>query len=282
MPETLQKLRPDRDLLCYFLLPSAIAAMSQASASGFTVSGTWRQQFDWAVIEWNRDNAFEHPMLRNLPDGDLSGLQLSYEETRENCIPLDSGLFHTVDWPSLRIWAESGGTETIYFVPLKEHATVVAGSYTPASAIFTLEGSPTANDYIEVAWLAEHYTYPVSTTLADAVQNLADQINNHSPTVAASNSGAQLTLTYLGESVTPGIREDPASSTTGANGNRLGAYANVSGAQTESWSPVWQYFSGGASPTKWGISLNFGSLTGFLTSTPGPTDSEVLVPTTSV
>jgi hypothetical protein len=89
MPQTLQKLSPHRDLQCYFLLPSAIAAMSQASATGYTLSGTWRTQFDWAVIEWNRDNTFEHPMLRNLPDGDLSGLVLSYQETRENCIPLD-------------------------------------------------------------------------------------------------------------------------------------------------------------------------------------------------
>jgi hypothetical protein len=114
MPDTLQKLRPDRALQCYFQRPSAIAAMSQASAAGFTVSGAWRQQFDWAVIEWNRDNTFEHPLLRNLPDGDLSGIQLSYEETRESCIPLDSNLYHTVDWPYLRVWAESGGAEQIY------------------------------------------------------------------------------------------------------------------------------------------------------------------------
>src|SRR5712664_4136092 len=134
MPEILQKLRPDRDLQCYFLRPSAIAAMSGASATGFTVSGSWRQQFDWAVIEWNRDNTFEHPLLRNLPDGDLSGLQLSYEETRQNCIPLDSTLFPTVDWPTLRIWAQSAGTEHIYFVPLKDHATAIVGSYVPASA----------------------------------------------------------------------------------------------------------------------------------------------------
>ena len=284
MPQTLQKLSPHRDLQCYFLLPSAIAAMSQASAAGFTLSGTWRQQFDWAVIEWNRDNAFEHPMLRNLPDGDLSGVQLSYEETRENCIPLDSSLFHTVDWPSLRVWAESGGAETIYFVPLKDHATVIAGSYTPASAVFTLQGSPTANDYVEVAWLSEHYTYQLtgSDTLATAVQALASAIHSLSPTVDASSSGADLTLTYLGESATPGIRETLANSTTGANGNRLGAYANVSGAQTETWSPAWVYFSGGMSPSKWGISLNFGSLTGFLTSTPGPGDTQVAVPTSSI
>ena len=62
---------------CYFFEPSAIAALSSTSASGFTVSGTWRQQFDWAVIEWNRDNMYEHPAFRNLPDGDLSGLMLT-------------------------------------------------------------------------------------------------------------------------------------------------------------------------------------------------------------
>ena len=87
MAAPLFKLRPDRDLQCYFERPSAIAAMSAASAEGFTVSGCWRQQFDWVVIEWNRDNVFEHPALRNLPDGDLSGLTLTYEETRNNCIP---------------------------------------------------------------------------------------------------------------------------------------------------------------------------------------------------
>jgi len=97
---TLQKLRPDRDLQCYFERPSAIAALSGASENAFTVSGTWRQQFDWAVVEWNRDNVFEHPAFRNLPDGDLSGLTLAYDETRANCIGLDSELFATVDWPT--------------------------------------------------------------------------------------------------------------------------------------------------------------------------------------
>src|SRR5260370_24592071 len=126
MPETLEKLRPDRDLQCYFFQPSAVAALSGTSPGGFTVSGSWRQQFDWAVVEWNRDNVFEHPLFRNLPDGDLSGLTLTYEETRLHCIAMDSSLFPTVDWPSLRIWAESGSgdnrREDGYFVNLQDHA----------------------------------------------------------------------------------------------------------------------------------------------------------------
>jgi hypothetical protein len=167
MPETIEKLSPDRDLQCFFFQPSAVAALSSVTPAGFTVSGTWRQQFDWAVIEWNRDNTFEHPLLRNLPDGDLSGIQLSYEETRENCIPLDSTLYHTVDWPYLRLWAESGGTEQVYFVPLKNHAEAIEGSYSPASAVFTLQGSPTADDYVEVVWLSEHYYHQM--TAADSL-----------------------------------------------------------------------------------------------------------------
>src|SRR6266436_3542025 len=129
MPEILEKLRPDRDLQCYFLRPSAIAALSECSASGLTLSGTWRQQFDWSVVEWNRDNVFDHPSFRNLPDGDLSGLTLTYDETRLNCIPLDSNLFATVDWPTLRIWATGVDGEHVYKVPLKGHATAIEGSY---------------------------------------------------------------------------------------------------------------------------------------------------------
>ena len=138
MAEYLEKLRPDRDLQVYFERPSAIAAMSEATASGFTVSGTWRQQFDWCVIEWDRDNVWEHPLFRNLPDGDLSGLFLSYDETRENCLPMDSEIYPTVGWPFLRVWVEDDTViddmESYYEVPLKRYAVPIAGAYTPATA----------------------------------------------------------------------------------------------------------------------------------------------------
>ncbi len=161
MPGTdgLQKLRPDRDLQCYFERPSAIAALSGASPNGFTVSGTWRQQFDWAVIEWNRDNVFEHPSFHNLPDGDLSGLTLTYDETRTNCIGIDSDLYATVDWPSLRVWASHNGTEQFYKVPLKQYATPLEGTYQCAIAEFELQGTVAAGDYVGFAFLSEHHTH---------------------------------------------------------------------------------------------------------------------------
>ena len=251
MPETLQKLTPDRDLQCYFFEPSAVAALSSSSATGYTVSGTWRQQFDWAVIEWNRDNVFEHPAFRYLPDGDLSGLTLSYQETRENCIPLDSSLFPTVDWPTLRVWANNGSGEQIYFVPLASYSTAIAGSYQSATVQFTLSGTVTAGDYVGIAFLLEHYPYLMTSgdTPDVAIAYIVSEINGSSTTVTASASGATITITAVGTG-----------STIGANGNLIGAYTYVSGSQTETWDAPSRQFSGGTSPTQWQVTLPFASL----------------------
>ncbi len=248
MPETLQKLRPDRDLQCYFERPSAIAALSEATPTGFVVSGTWRQQFDWAVIEWNRDNVFEHPALRNLPDGDLSGVVLSYEEERSNCMLMDTTIFATVDWPSLRVWVE-GQVGDPYRVRLKRYATPVAGSYTPATAQFTLQGTPTAGDHIGLAWAGEQYNYQLNggDTLETALISLAGAITFFSSTVDATASGDTITLTYI-------VADQ------GANGNRIGVHGFVSGARTEIWTPHGRMFSGGTSPTRWRVDLDFSNL----------------------
>ena len=261
MAEQLSKLRPDRDMQCYFERPSAVAALSGTSASGFTVSGCWRQQSDWAVIEWSRDNVFEHPALRNLPDGNLSGLQLSYQEVRTNCIPMDSTLYPTVDWPYLRIWAESGGTETLYKVPLKNYATAVGG-YADATVQFQLQGTATAGDYIELAWLDQHFNYRlVSTdTLETAAGFLAAAItaNQAAGAVSATASGTQIVLTYH--------------NAPGSNGNRIGAYGTVHGTGTEGWAPPAANFAGGASPGQWTVQLDFSALHD-TTGAPVPTTS---------
>lgn len=259
MPEFLEKLRPDRDLQCFFYQPSAIAALSAASSTGFTVSGTWRQQFDWAVIEWNRDNVYEHPAFRCLPDGDLSGLTLTYDETRANCIPLDSELFATVDWPSLRVWATPpGGVETIYYVPLMQHAAAIAGAYACAYADFTLSGTAAGGDYVGLAFLTEHYTYQLygSDTLASAVDAIAASVNAFSSVLKATVSGTTIRLYYTGGTAI-------AASTAGANGNRVGVYSYTVGSAV--WDAPERTFAGGTSPAMWRVTLPFASLQGTLT-----------------
>jgi hypothetical protein len=278
MAEQLTKLRPDRDLQCYFYQPSAAAALSGTSPTGFTVSGSFRQQFDWALVEWCRDNVFEHPALRCLPDGDLSGVQLSWDEQRTGCMAMDSTLWPTVDWPYLRIWATgSDGVELEYKVPLAANATPVAGSLAPAQAVFELTGSVSASDYVELAWAAadgvdpssQHATHMMyyNDTLEGVATLLANAIaaNTAATGMTATASGAEITLQYA--------------NAAGANGNRVGVYGNVSGAQTEIWQPAWQTMSGGTSPTLWHVALNFSNLQGYV----GPGFTALgQVPTSSV
>ena len=268
----IQKLTPHRDLQCYFFQPSAIAALSSASETGFTLSGTWRQQFDWAVIEWNRDNTHEHPAFRYLPDGDLSGLVLSYQESRSNCIPMDSDLFATVDWPSLRIWATpAGGAETIYWVPLKSHATPAAGDQC-AYTDFTLSGTPASGDDVGLAWLREHFTWTVSSsdTLASIASSIAALINSSS-VLQASATGATIRVFYTGGGPV-------STSTAGANGNRFAMYSFSTGAAA--WDAAQKTFANGTSPTAWQVTLDFSSLQG--TQSPDLTGTLVSIPTNAI
>jgi hypothetical protein len=253
MPDQLSKLRPDRDLQCYFQEPSAVAALSGTSPSGFTVSGCWRQQFDWVVVEWNRDNVFEHPTLRNLPDGDLSGLQLSYQEVRTNCIPLDSTTYDSVSWSYLRIWEESNNTEHFHQVPLLQYAVAVEGSYSQPTVVFEFQGTPVSGDIVGLAWLDQYPNYWVvaGNGAADVASGLAANINAQTgaSNVSASANGSQITLTYNGA--------------PGSNGNRVGVYGWVYSPSnsTGAWSPSSAMFQGGTSPQGWQVNLDFSNLT---------------------
>jgi len=220
----LNKLSPDRDLQCYFERPSAIAAISDATSSGFAVTGTWRQEFDWAVVEWNRDNVFEHPQFRNLPDGDLSGLLLEYDEVRNNCIPIDSPLYPTVDWPYLRIWTTEPGGGGFYKVRLKDHAVPIEGAYACPYADFVLSGDLTPGDYVGLAWLDEQYNHlvVVGDTTDMILDSIAGSVNALSATIEAERIGSTLRLHYVG------VGQTRTTSTVGASGNRFGVYGFVS------------------------------------------------------
>ncbi len=246
MADILEKLRPDQDLQCYFERPTAIAAMSKAGPTGFVVSGNWRQQFDWAVVEWNRDNVFEHPRFRNLPDGDLSGLTLSYDEQRVNCTLMDSDVFPSQPWPYLRVWTDSCGADP-YLVSLREYATPIEGSYIQAWCEFELSGTVSQDDFVGLAFCGEHYTHQnyYDDTLESIIQQIGLSINSSSKYLTATWDGAR-------------IRLEAKASVVGTNGNRLGVYSYVGGAVTERWSDAVQTLHDGESPTKWHIELPFG------------------------
>ncbi len=258
MSEQIYKLTPSGDLQCYFLTPSAVAAMSQASDLGFIISGKWRQQFDWAVVEWNRDNVFEHPALRNLPDGDLSGLVLTYQESRSGCIPIESNLVPIVAWDSLRIWAtpDDSSGEIIYPVELAPLAVPVAGTSVPASATMTLITSPGIGQRAGLALLETHHYYTVLATdgLPEIAAGIAADINALNQTFSATSSGPSVSITWNLKS--PGA---PYYNLSGANGNRITVYGFA-----ENGALVWQQpsaaFSGGQFPSTYQITIDFGAL----------------------
>lgn len=248
MTYQIEKLRPDQDLQCYFERPSAVAAMSCASANGFTVSGSWRQQFDWAVIEWNRHNVFEHPAFRNLPDGDLSHLVLTYEEIRTNCAPIDSDIYPAQPWPYLRVWTDDCGADP-FLVNLSEFAEPIEGTYNAAWCEFELSGTVSQNDYVGLAFCGEHYTH--QNYYDDTLEKIVEQIG-----LSINNSSSYLHATWTGAK----IRLEARAQIKGANGNRIGVYSYVSGVGTESWDAASRTLHGGTSPSKWRVQIDFGAL----------------------
>jgi len=138
----------------------------------------------------------------------------------------------------------------MYKVPLKNYATATGGDYAEATASFELHGTATAQDYIELAWLDQHFNYRVSgsDTIESAVSALAAIITANQATgaVSATALGTKITLTWHGA--------------PGTNGNRIGVYGTVYGGGTEVWSPSSAAFTGGASPQTWRVDLDFSNL----------------------
>jgi hypothetical protein len=254
--DSFYKLRPDQDLQCYFEQPSAIAAMSDATADSFRLSGEWRQQFDWAVVEWNRYNPIDHPLWRNLPDGNLAGLVLQYDERRENCMPIDSMLFPTVEWDQLRVWTQQGAHLGFHRVPLLPYAQPIEGAYQPATCSFTLTGMPATGDYVGLSWQTEHRTHQTfaNETPETVIQALADGFNTFPGGIEATAFGNTIELRYVGFPDQPGYRPP------GANGNRVGVYSYVQGSGSLSWDAPYAVMSNGSSPTRWRVTLPFSDI----------------------
>jgi hypothetical protein len=200
MSETISKMQPDRTLYVASFSPqSAIGTIHHASPTGAQLSGRFNALTDNVILEWNRDNDFEHPQLRYLPDGDFTGLTLSYDFAHIGLADIASAIFPYTGFPYLNIYA--GTNESLYQVSLQNYATPVGGdAHLPASATITLGGSTTANDAVKVLFFGEAYSYTVVTTGESpslAVASLVSQINSSSAsmTAAAGTNPGDLVLT---------------------------------------------------------------------------------------
>jgi len=251
--EQIKKLQPTRTIhLQGFSDFGAAAALHSATETGFKVAGVFRDAADFCVLVlWDRDDFFGHPRFSYLPDGDFSGIVLTFDLAYQNLQPIDSPKFATIDWPYLNCLKTDG---TLKQIKLFDHATQVGGSYTAASGTFTLvDNGLQAYDRVTIWYqnLAFDYIVPdpaTGVTAASIVANIRDQINNTNwaalgvliPLTAAA-SGNVLTIT---------------SARAGYDGNMIRLY-ELHKNNNLYFTPSVRQLSGGSSDTTWRITIDF-------------------------
>ena len=254
MPTQLQKLDPRYTVHLRGVDDfGAMAAITGASADGFTVTGVFRDAADFAVLYvYDADDYFGHPFLKYLPDFDLSGLVLSFDLSYSPGLqPIDSDFFPTIDWPYLDAILSD---ETSAQISLFANATQVSGNYTAAQTVLEIT-TPTGAcvEYDRVTIWYQNYAYDFNAvggeTAAQVASTIAGYIN------ATDWAGAHaITAVANGSNITV------SSEKAGTDGNFITLYTQTYSPGTLSISPAVAPLTGGSSAATWNIVLNFSEL----------------------
>lgn len=223
----------------------AAAAITQASASGFTATGVFRDAADFAVVVlFDADDFWGHPRLKYLPDFNLAGLVLSFDLLYNGLQPLDSAKFPTIDWAYLDLALADGSSAQ---VPLFAHATQAGGNYLAASAVFTITASPAVAFDRVTLWyenVAFDYIASGGETATEVASILAGQVNTQTQDLVAVASGASITIT----AAKPGV-----------DGNMITLYSQSKTLTLRIVQAV-QQLQGGSSSVTWNVSIDFTAL----------------------
>jgi hypothetical protein len=250
---TIYKLEPHRSMyLRGFDRRGAAATLNNASAGGFTVSGCWNDQADFAVsVLFDADDQFGHLYTsRYLPDFSLAAVTLDFDLALTGCQNPISTKFQSVPWGKLGYITRSvsGGvvTEVQGVVPL--NITTTTGGVA-ASCTYTVSGggaAPVAFDRVQLVYLGNvvfDHVVGSGESYSDVAAALATQINA---------SGA-LTATQAGASFT-------VSAPSGADGNGI-ELLEMHKTSTCYLSPGGpSKLTGGADPSSIHVSLDFSAL----------------------
>jgi hypothetical protein len=218
VPESIFKLQPDRTIaLRGFDHLGASAAVHHATATGFSVSGSFRDPADFAVvILYDADDFYNHPNWKWLPDFDFDGLTLQFDVAYQGLMPLNSRKYETIAWPFLEIVRPNGESGRIR---LSDHAQVIATPDSPASASITLAGDRfTIGDKVAVWYqnLAFEYAvpgkveteYPFFAQGAGTVHSITVAGRTYSYTEAAGDGSPQVAAALIAQ-----MTSDPATRT---------------------------------------------------------------------
>ncbi len=203
--EQILKLQPDRTLyLRGFDGTGAAAALYQASPTGFTVCGVFRDMADFCVLViYDADNLFEHYSVKYLPSFDLSGMVLNFSLTYQGLQPIDSAKFSWIDWATLDVVPVVGDPVE---VRLWDHATLSSGNYSVAQGVYAFSAPGDCYIYDRLTLYVNNAKFDFvaggGETAAQVAQWFADAINsypwssflNSSVAVIASADNGHLTL----------------------------------------------------------------------------------------
>lgn len=250
--ETIYKLQPHRTMhLRGFDRRGAAAAMHSASATGFTVSGIFRDPADFAVLTlYDADDYFGHPRWRYLPDFDFSGITLQFDVRYTGLQPIDSPKYASVDWPFLDVIKADGTTAQ---VRLFDHAVQQSGTYTKAEAVFTLNGTPAMYDRVTLWYQNLAFDLIVNTeTAAQVVAAIAAQING----TDWEALGVLIPLEAEADGTTLTVR----AGREGVDGNMITLYELHKNSNLYFTPAGATQLTGGSSDATWRVTLDFSTL----------------------
>ena len=153
--EAIHKLEPHRTLyLRGFDRRGCAASLNNASASGFTVSGVFSDQADFAVLVlFDADDQFGHLFTtKYLPDFSLAGVTLDFDLAITNAQNPVSRKFQSVPWGALSYITKSETPGTVSLQPMATSATGMAA----ASQTFTVNGTPALYDRVRSRLSEQH------------------------------------------------------------------------------------------------------------------------------
>ena len=156
----------------------AVAAFTQAAASGFKVSGYWNDQVDFAVLVLHdEDDLYGHlESSRYLPDTDLTNIVLDTDVALTDLYSPVSVKYDSLQAGQLSYVKASGTTGATPLAPLVTAAS--GGSYAVNEVQVT--GTPTSGDTFNIGFFGNFVaTGTAGATAADVVGSLEYNVNNN-------------------------------------------------------------------------------------------------------